>query len=151
MKTHNPKKKNLYIVLLTSTDVDNVAKSNFMPDMKVWTSSSAGMWCTLGGVGAKVTLLFLLQWRKINICLTVADHWKIEWVSSGSQISLTFFSLLEGWIPKQMCLQGTGHQVEGCTLSEDLVLGLNLEVGGQMKVRVTVRLGSQWGQSIQPP
>lgn len=49
-----------------------------------------GMWCILGGAGARVTLLFLLQWRKINICLTVADHWKIEWISSGSQISSSF-------------------------------------------------------------
>lgn len=39
-------------------------------------------------------LLFLLQWRKINICLTVADHWEIEWISSGSQISPFVFLLL---------------------------------------------------------
>lgn len=59
-------------------------------------------------------LFFLPRWRNINICLTVADHWENEWISSGSQISLSFFSSLKGWILKQMCLRGTGHQVEGC-------------------------------------
>lgn len=33
----------------------------------------------------------------------------------------------------------------------ELVLGLNLKVRGQMKVRVMAGLGSQGGQSMQPP
>lgn len=33
----------------------------------------------------------------------------------------------------------------------DLVLGLNLGVRGQMKVRVMAGVGSRWGQSMQPP
>lgn len=44
-----------------------------------------------------------------------------------------------------------GHRVEGCRRSEELVLELNLEVGGGMEVRVTVRLGSLKGQRVQPP
>lgn len=31
------------------------------------------------------------------------------------------------------------------------VLGLNSEVGGRMKVRVMVRLGWWWGQTVHPP
>lgn len=62
--------------------------------------TATGTWCILGGASATATLLFLLQWRKINICLTVADHWEIEWISSGSQISSSFFSLLKRLDPK---------------------------------------------------
>lgn len=44
-----------------------------------------------------------------------------------------------------------GHRVEGCRRSAELVLELNLEVGGGMEVRVTVRLGSLEGQRVHPP
>lgn len=114
----------------------------------VWRQSLARDW--LREEPTLATAAFL-QWRKINISLTVADRWEIDWISSGSQISLSFFSLLKGWIPKQMCLEGTGHQVEGWKLGCGLVLGLNLEVRGQLKVRVMARLRLRWGQSVQSP
>lgn len=44
-----------------------------------------------------------------------------------------------------------GHGVEGCRRSAELVLEINLKVGGGMEVRVTVRLGSLEGQCVQPP
>lgn len=133
-------------VLLTKTpiDVDVAAKPHFMPDkfsMKVWSS----LWHVMHS--GRSRSLFLLQWRKINICLTVADHWEIEWISSGGQISSSFFS----WIPKQMCLGGSGPSGWGVRAQWEVVLGLNLEVGGQMGVRVMAGLRSRWGQSIQPP
>lgn len=45
----------------------------------------------------------------------------------------------------------SGHRVEGSRRSAELVLELNLEVGGWMEVRVMVRLGSLRGQRVQPP
>lgn len=53
-------------------------------------------------------------------------------------------------ITKQMCLRGMGHQVEGCRLGWELVLGLNLEVGDQMKVRVMVGWGHREVKSSNP-
>lgn len=54
----------------------------------------------------------------------------------------------EAYVPRRL---GPGHRVEGCRRSAELVFGLNLEVGGGMEVRVTVRLGSSVGQRVQPP
>lgn len=76
-----------------------------------------------------------------------------EWILSRSRISPSFFSSLqvldpEADVPRRL---GPGHRVEGCGRSAELVLGLNLEVGGGMEVRVTVRLGSPLGQRVQPP
>lgn len=44
-----------------------------------------------------------------------------------------------------------GHRVEGGRTSAELVLELNLEVGGGTEVRVTVRLGSLEGQRVLHP
>lgn len=65
----------------------------------------------------------------------------------------SFFSSLqvldpEADVPRRL---GPGHRVEGCWRSTELVLGVNLEVGGGMEVRVTVRLGSPLGQTCPTP
>lgn len=45
-----------------------------------------------------------------------------------------------------------GPASQGWKLSQEAsVLGLNSEVGGRMKVRVMVRLGWWWGQTVHPP
>lgn len=45
-----------------------------------------------------------------------------------------------------------GPSSRGCKLSrEATVLRLNSEVGGRTKVRVMVRLGWWWGQTVHPP
>lgn len=66
-----------------------------------------------------------------------------------------YFSLLQvldlvADVPRR---HGPGYRVEGCRRSAELVLGLNLEVGGGMAVRVKVRLesGGWGGQRVQPP
>lgn len=78
---------------------------------------------------------------------------KKEWILWRSRISSSFFSSLQvldpaADVPRRL---RPGHRVEGCRRSAELVLELNLEVGGGMEVRVTVRLGSLGGQRVQPP
>ncbi len=135
-------------------DVDIVTKPNFMPDnfsIKVWTGkqqSSAPPRQPLArdasweGLVREPHCCSCLSDEKINICLTVADHWEIEWISSWSQISS---SCSKGWIPKQMCLGGS--RPSGWRVQAGLGAGVRVkfrgwrsdEGQGYGQVRVMVR------------
>lgn len=90
--------------------------------------TATGVRCILGGAGARVTLLFLLHWRKINICLTVADHCKIEWISSGSQISSVSLLIAQRLDPKADV--PPRHGPSGWRVQAELSVGVRVKFRG---------------------
>lgn len=94
--------------------------------------------------------IFPQWWENKHQRLNVGSRSMTNWVNFiwGSGFVHSFFPGLKPWTPEQMCLEGW---VGGCGLGPELVLGLNSEFRGRLKVRVMARLGSWWGQSMQTP